>query len=93
MTFEGHSGSAPLGEDLVCCALTTLARTLALAAENEFYNATVKLEEGLADISCQPDKDYTDALDYLFDIIVGGILLIREHYPEYVDFQMIGGKQ
>lgn len=87
MTISGHAGSGRAGEDLVCAAVTALARTLqAGTLERPEYQATFyeNQQAGEMSVQCFPEEDTASFCDYLFRIILCGYRVLAEHYPEYV---------
>ena len=85
---EGHAGSAPKGEDLVCAAVSALAWTLADAAQD--YQAGVLINETAAiiDVRCWPNARDEEKCEQMFGVIMGGFRLLADKYPEFIK---IGG--
>lgn len=93
VTIKGHSESAPKGEDLICAAVTILARTLATACvnaecDNRMRGVEVKLEPGDAEIKCAPTKKLHALTLLTFDNICAGFELLAKQYPDYVAFHI-----
>lgn len=87
MTISGHAGSGKAGEDLVCAAVTALARTLqAGTLEHPEYQAAFyeNQKAGEMSVQCFPEEDTAAFCDYLFRIILCGFRTVADHYPEYV---------
>ena len=87
LRVEGHAGSAPAGEDLVCAAVSVLVWTLLAEAEAEerFHMEAVTDEENaVIDVRCCPEGATVWACRYLFDIVMSGFALLAENYPEYI---------
>ena len=85
MRIEGHAGSAPFGEDLVCAAATILGWTLIAGAEEiPEYGMHLYLGDGVMDVCCYPDEEREDRCRYLFDTIARGFELMAEKYPEHI---------
>ena len=78
ITIEGHSGSAPKGEDLVCAAVTALGLTLAEFVEGRCVDRIIEIRDGF--ICVQGDKSTAQA----FDVIRCGFRMLAEMYPEHV---------
>lgn len=78
ITIEGHSGSAPKGEDLVCAAASILGLTLAEYVEGMCRERIVEVREGF--ICVQGDKNTAQA----FDVIRCGFRMLAELEPEHV---------
>ena len=85
---SGHAGSAPVGEDLVCCAVSTLVHTLAqrvldLEAEELAIDASVILEPAG---SCIRAKTAAGSVMLMsaFETIVTGLQMLAEQWPQFV---------
>lgn len=78
MTIEGHSSSAPKGEDLVCAAVSALGLTLAEFVEGRCRDRIVSIRDGF--ICVQGDKSTAQA----FDFARTGFRMLAEMYPEHV---------
>ena len=73
LTIQGHAGSAPRGEDLICAAVTGLALALETAAEQS------ELSPGKARFQGGDPKQY--------EVIAGGLRRLWEQYPYAVHFK------
>jgi len=97
LQMQGHAGSAPRGQNLVCAAASTLALTLSRAAarmeaeEMLERPAQVKLEVGDTAISVLPREDWVAVVDIVFWTILLGLSRLAQVYPQYV--QLKGGEQ
>lgn len=78
ITVEGHSGSAPKGEDLVCAAATILTVTLAELVDSVSHEREVEMRDGYAKIR----GDKRSAV--YFDFARTGFKLLAGDYPEYL---------
>lgn len=86
---EGHAGTAPVGQDIVCSAVTAVLMSYALYAESLpkercFYVAT-RIDDGEAVIALM-SKDvegYHDTLEALKPIRLG-LEAIAETYPDAI---------
>ena len=95
MEIRGHAGAAPAGEDLVCAAASMLAWTLVdVVSETAEYYAHVEIREDGASITARasPDYELEDICYAVYDTIGTGFEILAEKYPEYVSYEMIGGK-
>lgn len=96
LQMQGHAGSAPRGQDLICAAVSTLALTLGRAAalmeEEEMLArpAQVKLEAGDTAISVLPRREWASSADAIFWTILLGLSRLAQAYPQYV--QLKGGE-
>ena len=74
----------------MCAAVSALSWTL-LSSVIEYpeYNVQYSIdpEEGVMDIRCDPEEEAKDICRYLFGIIAGGLSLLADKYPEYVQFE------
>ena len=78
ITVEGHSGSAPKGEDLVCAAVSIITLTLGEMVLTVCRDREVKLREGYARI-----RGTKEAAQY-FDFARTAFKALAAEYPEYV---------
>lgn len=89
ITIKGHSGYAPIGQDIVCAAVSILVQTLIqtieeLTADKITYNmqpGKEELQPGAVDIKfwCLSDQSKV-----LIDAFFIGIKGIEEIYPDNV---------
>lgn len=92
MTVKGHAGSAPAGHDVICSAVTILARTLVKVVCDMHEDhalarpPTVWTESGSVEASCKTRDSlaYTKAL-IAYDTIFEGMKLLASVYPDYVE--------
>lgn len=77
-TVEGHSGSAPKGEDLVCAACSIVTLTLAEMVLTVCNDREVELREGFAKI-----RGTKEAASY-FDFARTAFKALAAEFPEYV---------
>lgn len=84
ITIKGHSGYAPIGEDIVCAGVSTLAYTLrARLEEIKAWDYDVKDKHGEMTISCTItpyDQDMEEAVEFAMT----GFKLMAKHYPKWV---------
>ena len=88
--IEGHAGSAPKGEDLVCAGISALGFALLLAAGEEDYNAEIDAEQGsgIMDVRCKPSGLWgRDHCTVMMETIAGGLELVSGQYPDYMTFE------
>lgn len=93
LTVTGHAKSAEPGHDLVCCAASTLAYTLAANVANMADNGQVrepilKTREGDAEISCNPRHNLKNSVTLVFDSVCIGFELLANQYPEYISYEI-----
>ena len=86
--IEGHAGSAPKGEDLVCAGASALGFALLLAAGEEDYNAVIDTDNGVMDVRCKPSGLWgRDHCTVMMETIAGGLELMAGQYPDYMTFE------
>lgn len=84
ITIKGHSGYAPIGQDIVCAAVSTLVQTLIQSVENLTADKiTYDMRPGTVDIKfwCLSDPSKV-----LIDAFFIGIKGIAEAHPDNVKF-------
>lgn len=88
LTVVGHAGVADGGDDLVCCAISTLTETLIAALQDNHIHRSCEMDEtdGFIRVRAFPSEEmYTPAL-IIFDTIASGLAGIAMEYPEYVSY-------
>ncbi|MGM9647120.1 MAG: ribosomal-processing cysteine protease Prp [Eubacteriales bacterium] len=78
ITAAGHAGYAPIGQDIVCAAVSALLCTLSLCDEVE-----VEQGEGILHLF----GEATEQVCYLFRAIAAGIFEIAAQYPANVSIK------
>lgn len=80
---DGHAGYAPIGQDIVCAAVSTLTETL-IGALEELTENRISVEEGpgFSHIRFKDDPDHDAVI--LLDAFQIGAEAIAGLYPEYV---------
>lgn len=94
VTIEGHAESAEKGHDLVCSAVSVLAYTLAafvtnMDASGQLKSKSVKLGEGDSRICCKTATKNDAGVTLVFDSICGGFELLRENFPQFVNYEIL----
>ena len=79
LTVEGHAGTAPAGEDLICAAASMLVQTLRACT------GLGEVGKGRARLTGRPEERP------VFDALSTGFRLLAEGYPECVAFTCRGG--
>lgn len=81
LTAHGHAGYAVKGQDIVCAAVSTLMQTLAYSTDSE---------TGGMQGDCVPElivqADATEENQAKFELVVDGLYLLAQQYPENVRF-------
>ena len=84
----GHAtGAGDPGENLVCCAVTTLIYTLDEALYAESINCTDEIEGGYADIILLPRPAKSQDAETIFRTICTGLKCLAEQYPDFISFR------
>lgn len=95
MVLKGHSGAAPVGEDLICSAATMLAYTAGQAvqflysADKLLRKPKISISEGEAVIIATPKEEaYAETL-MVFWVAQCGAHVLAKNYPEHVQLEHI----
>lgn len=90
--FQGHCNSANVGEDLVCCACSTLCLTLGRIAEvNEDKLAgepKIILNNGYAFIEFVVSDRYSDEMRAQFKAVMTGFSSLFKMFSEFIEFEI-----
>ena len=95
VTIQGHAGTAEIGHDLVCAAVSALALTLAanvknMEAHGHVYAVVIDLTAGNAKISCTADVQYADSVTQVFNTICAGFELLSKKFSKNVKYRVFG---
>lgn len=95
VTVRGHAKSDEYGRDLICAAVSSLALTLKgnleRMAEADIVTAyTARLEEGDAELSCDPRHRYRAVVGQTIQSVCVGFEILAEKYPDYITFRVMG---
>lgn len=95
LTMQGHAGTAPIGEDIICAAATILARTLAANVKHlcDIGAATepiIELEEGSAAISCKANHKYRSTVQSVFEAVCVGFEILADGTENAVNYSIRG---
>lgn len=85
--MSGHAGSAPIGEDLVCAAASTLIMALVeYMAENadKLTAFEYRINSGDAFIKAIPSDAFKMVHKGAYDVALTGFTLLTNRYPEYI---------
>lgn len=91
IVVSGHACSGESGHDLVCASVSALVYTAAanmaeLAAQGSAKNQILRLNEGDAEISCDPVHRMRSVATLILDSICTGFSLLETYYPENVRY-------
>ena len=92
--IKGHTAYKTLGQDVLCAGVSALAFTLAervsaMSAAGQVEDATVYLEPGSTQISCEAYEGTENVITLIFDTICAGCEILAINAPEYVSYRMI----
>lgn len=95
LTIEGHANSGEQGHDLVCAGVSVLAYTLAanvgnMEANDLIRNPVVKLDNGCAEISCEPKRKAGAFVSRIFEAVCVGFEMLDHDYPQYISYEIHG---
>lgn len=82
ISIEGHAGYAPLGQDIVCAAVSTVAQTF-LASVEELTTDKLKTDIAAGNVVIEYGTLTAEGQTLLASFFVG-IRMIADGYPEYV---------
>lgn len=91
----GHARSAPKGEDLICCAASTLAYTAAQSALDLYEQGCLRqfpdtvLNAGNAQVAAVAARESVQRVDQMFRTIAVGYEMLARQYPEYLMFREV----
>ena len=82
---EGHAGSAPKGEDLVCCAISAITTTLAEYLINvKGARAKYDMHDGSCRIRAKPLPWKKKQCEEAYKQAMTGLEQLSDQYPEYI---------
>ena len=82
IVVSGHAGYAPLGQDIVCAAISTLTQTL-IQAIQELTADTIQYRISPGGVDIQHGDLSADA-QLLVDSFFVGCRMVADAYPDYV---------
>lgn len=96
----GHARSAPKGEDLVCCAASTLVYTAAQGVLDLYGAGALRefpetvLDPGNAQVAAVAAEGEQQRVEQMFRTVATGYQLLARQYPGYVMFrETVNGDQ
>lgn len=90
--ISGHSGFAPKGKDIVCAAVSILARTAldVLHGQSGIELKTDSAERGELSFTVEKKQDgCSDILSYTADFLEKGFGSLQKEYPAYVSAEFV----
>ena len=82
--IDGHANSAPKGEDLVCCAVSTLYYALIANLLDITDNVDYDGEDGHARVKC---KEFSRDAHRCFKFFRIGIKHLADKYPKNINIE------
>ena len=93
--IEGHANSGPVGEDLICCAVSTLAHTLQQTLEDFNIDYALHSDETIPVIHIigNPSDDIYQVVEctVAFQTVACGLRGLAANYPEYITYNEYEG--
>ena len=91
LSAEGHAGSAPYGQDLVCAGFSTLIFTLSdncqrLCEIGAAESCIRVIESGYSLIYVTPAEECKALVGAIMDAICIGFAYLAESFPEFIFF-------
>ncbi len=91
MTFCGHAGYAPAGQDIVCAGVSALfgalARSLQRKEDDGSGTLEIREEDGGWHVAFHTEGRAQDEIREIFETISDGLQLMEETYPEYLSLR------
>lgn len=82
---RGHAdGAGDPGNNLVCCAVSTLMYTLVEAANTMDIPYSSKEELGFMDVTFTPRPAKAYEADMIFKTIISGLVALASQYPDHI---------
>lgn len=93
ITVKGHAGSAEVGKDLVCAAvsalvLTAVANVRRMEDKGCTYSTVMTVDRGDAEIQVNPKAYFRLSVMQILDAICAGFEVLSREYPEYVRYEV-----
>lgn len=89
---SGHAGYAPIGEDIICAAVSSLVQTLALCilgySHGLLGEPTVAIGE-VTEISCKPLPEREREISLIYWYCICGLDCLAEQYPQYIGITVL----
>lgn len=89
MRITGHANSGPVGQDLVCAAVSGITYCLAarmemLYKQHKARGVVVEMGKGNARIGAAPGSQCGCAVREAYETTFAGLCLLQEKYPECI---------
>lgn len=93
LKITGHAGTAPKGQDLVCCSVSTLCLTLSQCILNNKDKLTcepvIKLSDGSSVIECEATGRSEKEIMHFYYVVAQGLAMLAESFPEHIILKKI----
>lgn len=88
LTIRGHADSAPVGQDLVCAGVSTLAYAAGeavrqMSESGKLLEESVQLTPGNAEIMALPVAEYRQEVWNSFWTVLCGLKVMARSFPQY----------
>lgn len=81
ITIKGHAGYAPIGQDIVCAAVSTLVQAFLASVEELTADEITALRNQQGQIETIQYRDLSDGAQLLMDSFFVGLRMIADSYP------------
>lgn len=90
--IEGHANTAPKGEDLVCCAVSTLSEALSVYLETMLHRGMLidlkeEVTSGHVYLNPQPYSWAMNTIRAGIEVIRLGFMSVANTYNEYIKYE------
>ena len=89
-TVSGHAGQAPIGQDLVCAATSTLIMALVedmAQNDDKLIARKSSVQSGCVYLKVIPSADYKEACEGAFSVVRNGFKLLSQQYSKYISYE------
>lgn len=84
ISFDGHAGYAPIGQDIVCAAVSTLVQTFLASVEKLTADTITVTENQQGQIQSIQFERLSERAQVLLDALFIGIQMIADTFPANV---------
>lgn len=90
--IDGHAGGGPKGQDLICCAVSTLTETLSIYLEIMLQKGLLadlkeEIESGHVYLYPQPYGWSKEQTTTAIDVIRNGYIALAEQYSDKIRYE------
>lgn len=84
ITIDGHAGFAPIGQDIVCAAVSALVQTFIVSVEELTADELTVTRNEQGQITTIEYRNLWDRAQCLMDSFFIGVRMIANSFPQYV---------